>query len=365
MGRDAVLLAAFGSPDPRQIDGLGGSYSTTSKAAIIAPGRRSDVDVNYTFAQVSVMEPLVDYQGNCGNISSAVGAFAIDEGLIPAQEPLTTVRILNTNTNKIIEAEVPVVAGKAAVLGDCQIDGVPGTGAPIRLGFVDPGGSVTGKLLPTGNPVDKLDIPGFGTIDTSLVDAANPAVFVRAQDVGMTGTETAVAIDEQPQLLTLLEAIRSVAAEAMSLARSPAIPKMAVVAPAMTYLAANDEKIGAKDVDMVARIMSMQRAHRAYALTGAIATAAASVIPETLVAESAGQVGQRPISQFRLGHPAGTMMLEVVSAQENGRIHLQKVIAEANGQAPDGWICVCGGASSIVHIAYSVLRKVRLIRSMK
>jgi len=345
--RDKILLSAFGSPDLRQIDGLGGSYSVTSKTAIIGPGREAGIDVNYTFGQVSITAPLVDYRGNCGNISSAVGPFAIDEGLVVAQEPVTTVRILNTNTGKIIEAEVPVVDGRAAIEGDCEISGVPGTGACIRLGFVDPGGSVTGKLLPTGRAVDILNVPGLGKIEASLVDAGNPGVFVRAADVGLTATETAEELDAIPGMLDKLERIRSVAAMAMGLVddaerateSSPAIPKMAVVAPPITYQGVNGT-IHAETIDIVARIMTMQRTHRAYALTGAIALAAAASLPGTIVAEAA-RTPPGDVTQIRLGHPAGTMNLEVLTAQTNGSKQLLKVIAERTARRlMDGYVYI-------------------------
>ena len=331
--RDRFLLAAMGSPDPRQIDGLGGTFSTTSKVAILSVARRPDIDVDYTFAQVSVTQALVDYVGNCGNISSAVGPFAVDEGLVSPAEPLTVVRILNTNTNKVIEAEVPVVDGQAAVEGDCRIAGVPGAGARIRLGFVDPGGSVTGKLLPTGRARDVLHVPGLGDFEASLVDAANPAVFVRAGDLGLTGVESAEALDAMPGLLDKLERLRGAAAQMMGLVEdaarathlSPAVPKIAVVAPPAGYTTPTGETVRAEDVDLVARIQSLQRTHRAYALTGAIATAAAAGVPGSIVAEAlGGAAGQ----QFRLGHPGGTMNLEVVTARENGSTHLVKVVAE-------------------------------------
>lgn len=333
--RDRVILRAFGSPDARQIDGLGGSYSVTSKCAIIGPGSRPGTDINYTFAQVGIAKPIVDYQGNCGNISSAVGPFAIDEGLVLAQEPVTQIRILNTNTDKVIEAEVPAVEGQSAVEGDCEIAGVPGTGAQIRLGFLEPAGSVTGKLLPTGQPIDLLDVPGLGEIEVSLVDAANPAVFVRARDVAMTGTELPTELDSQSDILDCLERIRSVAAAAMALVDdaeratelSPAVPKMAVVAPPAPYRDTSGSQVHADDVDLVARVMSMQRPHPAYAVTGAIATAAASAIPGTVVAEIVGS-GSKPVRQVRLGHPSGTMLLEVVTTQTNGRPQLLKVVVE-------------------------------------
>ena len=344
--RDQILLAAFGSPDPRQIDGLGGSYSVTSKAAIIGRSTRPDVDVNYTFGQISITSPLVDYGGNCGNVSSAVGPFAIDAGFVSISEPVTVVRILNTNTNKIIEAEVLVQDGYAAVNGDCQIAGVPGYGACIKMGFVEPGGSVTGKLLPTGNPSDLLDVPTLGTIEVSLVDAANPAVFVRAKDVGMQGSESAAEIGVQPSLLAKLEAIRSAAAVKLGFVdkfeqatdQSPSIPKIAVIAPSASYQQANGGTMCAESVDVVARIMSMQKAHRAYALTGAVATTAASVIPNTIVSEAAGKVTTHT---FRLGHPAGTMTMEVAITQKGADIHIQKVVAERTARRlMDGYVYV-------------------------
>jgi hypothetical protein len=214
---------------------------------------------------------------------------------------------------------------------------VPGTGARIRLGFVDPGGSVTGRLLPTGRAREVLRVPGLGEFEASLVDAGNPAVFVRARDVGLTATETPEALDEIPGMLDKLERIRSVAAVAMGLVAerdaaratelSPAVPKIAVVAPATPYQDVGGATIPAEDIDLAARIMSLQRTHRSYALTGAIATAAAAGIPETIVAEVLGQ-GAGASRQFRLGHPAGVMTLEVVTAQTNGHTQLLKVVAE-------------------------------------
>ncbi|MCI0345713.1 MAG: PrpF family protein, partial [Chloroflexi bacterium] len=188
---DAIFLAALGSPDPggRQLDGLGGGISSLSKVAVVGPSSRPDADVDYTFGQVEVTRAAVDYRGNCGNISSAIGPFAIDEALVPAREPLTVVRIHNTNTRKLIHARIPVEAGQAAVRGDFRLDGVPGSGARIALDFLDPGGAGTGRLLPTGHPQDALEVPGLGTIAASLVDATNPMVFVRAKDLGLDGTE--------------------------------------------------------------------------------------------------------------------------------------------------------------------------------
>jgi 2-methylaconitate cis-trans-isomerase PrpF len=345
--RDRILLAAFGSPDPRQIDGMGGSYSTTSKCAIIGPGTQPGIDINYTFAQVSVTAPLVDGRGNCGNISAAVGPFAIDEGLVPAREPVTVVRILNTNTGKVIEAEVPVIDGRAAIDGDCEIAGVPGMGARIRLAFVEPAGSVTGRLLPTGRPCDVLEVPGLGPVAASLVDAGNPVVFVRARDAGLTGLEAAEALDAAPGALDRLEHIRGAGAVAMGLvddparaaAVSPAVPKIALVTAPADFETAAGRRVLAGEVDLVARILSMGRAHRAYAITGALATAAAAGIAGTLVAEAAGRpAGAGRGGRLRLGHPAGVMALEVVTGPA-GEV-LKVVVERTARRLMDGQVYV-------------------------
>src|SRR5712692_4769335 len=217
--RDYILLAALGSPDPygRQLDGLGGGISSLSKACIIGPGTRPDADVDYTFAQVEVRRPVVDYKGNCGNCSSAVGPFAIDEGLVPAVAPETIVRIHNTNTKKLIVAHVPVRDGEAAVEGDFALPGVPGTGARIALDFVDPGGAVTGRLLPTGKAREEID-----GVQASIVDATNPMVFVRASDLGLTGTETPTEMDADAKLVARLEKLRVEAGQRMGVTGSAA-----------------------------------------------------------------------------------------------------------------------------------------------
>ena len=345
--RDRVLLAAFGSPDARQIDGLGGANALTSKAAIIAPAADPDIDVNYTFGQVSIDNPLVDYCGNCGNISSAVGPFAIDEGLVPVQEPVTIVRIFNTNTRKIIEAAVPVIDGCAAVDGDCIIAGAPGSGASIGLTFIDPGGAVTGHLLPTGRPTDRLAIPGWGELEVSLVDAGNPAVFFRAHDAGLTATETLAELESQPGVLALFEQIRSQAAVMMGLVedaslatlRSPAVPKVTAVAPSATYTSSAGHVVTAGAVDLVARTMSMQRPHGAFALTGAIALAAAATLPGSVVAAVVGpdfKVG----GPLRIGHPAGTMDLTVEATAGTSEAGLRVTISRTARRLMDGYVYV-------------------------
>ena len=312
--RNAVILDVFGSPDIRQIDGLGGADPLTSKLAIVGPPTRPDADVDYTFAQVGIDRAIVDAAGTCGNISSAVGPFAVNEGLVRAVEPVTTVRIHNTNTGKLLVAEVPVLNGQARTTGDCRIAGVPGTGAEILLDFSDTAGSTTGKLLPTGNPLDRLET-SRGALDVSIVDAANPMVFVRARDVGMRGTETPREINGDAELLARLEEIRGRAAALCGMAKtpedalrhSPAFPMLAFVAPPADYTDfTTSETVRAEDMDMVSRLMFMQVVHKAYAGTGICCTGAAMKIPGTIPHETAPDAG----TTLRIGHPSGIMTVQ-------------------------------------------------------
>jgi len=333
--RDRVMLAIFGGGDPygRQIDGLGGAVSTTSKAAIIGPASAPDADVDYTFGQVSVNTPLVDYGGNCGNISSAVGPFAIEEGLVPATDPVTTVRIWQTNTQKRIIARVPTSGRLPQVEGEYAIDGVPGTGAMIVLEFLDPGGSMTGRLLPTGRSTDDLEIDGLGRITVSLVDAANPLVFVNPADLGLTGLEMPERVDADPTLLATIEAVRAHAAVRMGLARTPAeatasspgVPKLAFVVTPASYTSTKGSPVNAEGTDVVGRIMSMGRLHRSYALTGAICTAVAAQVEGTLVHAVArpGASGERTV---RIGHPAGIIEVGAKVVRRDGTWIAEKVV---------------------------------------
>jgi len=315
--RDRVILAAYGSPDPnrRQIDGIGGAVSVTSKVAIISPSEDPAYDVVYYFGQVSIDKPLIGYQGNCGNISSAVGPFAVDEGLVNAEEPMTKVRIYQANTKKLIVADVPVRDGWHNEEGDYAIDGVPGTGARITLHFVDPSGSVTGKLLPTGNVKDTMEIPGIGEISVSIVDAANPVVFIRARDIGLTGTEIH-EIDAGAEIREKLEAIRSRGAVVLGLASSPEeaseisqdVPKMAFVSEPQEYKALSKQVIQKDEIHLVARIMTMGTLHKAYAATGAICTVGAAKIEGTVVHEMAAD-GAFEAEEIRLGHPGGIISI--------------------------------------------------------
>ena len=288
--QDDILLDIMGSPDVRQIDGLGGAVSTTSKVAIISKEEKEAWDVNYTFAQVAIDKPFVSYAGNCGNISSAVGVFAIESDLVKISDPITTVKVYNTNTKKVIHEHIPTPGGILDYQGDFKISGVPGGGLKIELEFIDPAGSMTGKLLPTGKPIDTLTVDGLGEFDVSIVDAANPLVFIEASQVGLTGTEDASEIDSKPNLLRDLEKIRGAAAEKLgfvsqadqSAQKSPGVPKLTIISATKCYQTISGETIQADQYDLSVRMMSMQKAHKTIALTGALCTAAACVVPGTL-----------------------------------------------------------------------------------
>lgn len=334
--RERVIMAAFGSPDPngRQINGLGGATSTTSKVAIISRREGEPNTVNYSFGQVSVTDALIDVKGNCGNISSAVGPFAIDEGLVDRiEEPYTTVRVFNTNTNKYIVERVLVENGKAKVEGDFVIAGIPGNGAKIAMEFSRPGGAVTGKLLPTGNAIDKLETEGFGTFSVSIVDAANPLVFVKAADLGISGVELPINVDSNPELLRKLESIRSAAAVKIGLAstcaeatkKSPALPKMAFVSPPCDYISVPGFTVKKSEIDLVARIMSMGKLHNAYAITGAICTASAAKVPGSVVWQVIPEE-LRTSPEVRMGHPTGIVPIEIEMA-EGSELLVEKGVA--------------------------------------
>lgn len=316
--RDRILLAALGSPDPygRQLDGLGGGISSLSKVVIVGSPTTPEADVDYTFAQVSVNEPLVDYTGNCGNCTAAVGPFAIDEHLVPAVEPETTVRLHNTNTRKLVVARVPVVDGEAVVTGDFELQGVPGKGARIALDFLDPGGAVTGALLPTGRPRDILEVRSVGAVEASLVDATNPVVFVRAKDLGLHGTEPPDAVDSDHALLERLEAIRTTGARLMGLGASPALPKVAMVARPAPFRVLDGRLVQASEADVSARVISMGRCHRAFALTAAMCLAVAVRIEGTVVQET---LGNAPLPDLRLAHPSGILPINAVVELKDGQ----------------------------------------------
>jgi 2-methylaconitate cis-trans-isomerase PrpF len=321
---DPIFLAAMGSPDPngRQLNGMGGGISSLSKVCILAPSDRADADIDYTFAQVQIRDPRVDYRSNCGNMSSAVGPFAVDEGIVRPNGDTAMVRIFNTNTGKIIRSTFPLEDGRAATDGDLAIPGVAGTGAPVRLDFLAPGGATTGKLLPTGQAIDRLDVAGVGPIEVSMVDAANACVFVRARDLGLTGRELPDELERDPELLEKLQAIRRQASIAMGIARDDAeartvaaVPIIGFVAPPMDAPTLAGEPIAAAQVDLTARFLSNGQPHRALPLTASLCTAVAACIPGTLVAEA---LAHGAGAQVRIGMPSGILTVGADVGQEAG-----------------------------------------------
>jgi 2-methylaconitate cis-trans-isomerase PrpF len=315
--REAIILAAIGSPDPygRQIDGLGGGISSLSKAAIIgkaAPG--SGAEVTFQFAQVDVTSPSVEFLGTCGNISAAVGPFAIEQGLVNSVDPETSVIVRSVNTGQRFIAHVPTPNGRFEPDGDFAIDGVPGTASKIGLEYLEPGGSIGRGLLPTGSARERLRLTDGRELEISIVDAANPMVYLRASDLGITGTEQPAQLDADQALCSVLQEVRALAAVRIGLARNmdeahkycKAIPKVAVVNYSQTYYTTDGHKIAAEDIDLVVRMLSMGKTHRTIAMTTAICTAVAAQIEDTIVAEVTNP-RVRDTCQTRIGHPAGVM----------------------------------------------------------
>ena len=289
---DAIFLAAMGAPDPagRNLDGMGGGLSSLNKVCVVGPPSRADADVDYTFAQCAVKEARVDYAGNCGNMSAAVGPFAVEEGLVScAPDGEAVVRIHNTNTQRIIVAQFPVEGGALAASGDLAIDGVAGTAAPIRLEFLKPGGAKTGKLLPTGNAVDFV-----AGIEASCIDAANPCVFVLAEALGKTGSETPQELEADPQFLARMAAIREAGAELMGIPGSASVPLVAMVSA------------GSSEADIQVRMVSMGQPHRATPITGAVCLALACRIPGSLP----HRLCSASDGPLRIAHPSGVTMVD-------------------------------------------------------
>ena len=312
-----MLLSLMGSPDYLQIDGLGGAVATSSKVAILSKADSHDHDVDYLFAQVSIDQPIVSFKGNCGNICSAVGPYAFESGLVKATDPITTVKIYNVNTAKTIYAYVPTKNNRVLYEGNFEIAGVPGSPSCIRMAFKDPSGSVTGRLLPTQKPVDILKVPDFGAIEATYVDYTNPLVFIRAEDIGMTGSELPDEIDSNSELMELLEKIRGAAAVKLgfiadyteSRIKSPTVPKLAMVSSPKPYFTANRKAIERESYDILCRMMSMQKTHKNFALTGAMCTASAAVIKGTIVNKLVKQGFDH--EKLLIGHPGGIMQAGV------------------------------------------------------
>ncbi len=308
--RDRLLVRLMGSPDVLQIDGLGGSRPITSKIAIIAPSDRDDADVNYTFAQVDPASGGIGYEGNCGNISSGVGPFAVDEKLIEIQEGSTRVRIFNTNTSKVLIADVPVIGGAAATEGDYVVPGVPGSGAEIAMNWKATVGAATGRLLPTGTPADTIGLEDGRRITASLVDAANPCVWVRGTDFGVNGAESAEQINTDEALRVAVSEARRKAAVLFGFAedwtradqQSPGLPMLGLVSPPVDYRTINGVRVSRGEMDVRLHLIFIGALHESVAGTGSICFAAASRTPGSVVYELAMNTDR---DVLRIGHPSG------------------------------------------------------------
>jgi probable AcnD-accessory protein PrpF len=354
--RDALLLRVIGSPDPygKQIDGMGGASSSTSKTVILSKSVRPDHDVDYLFGQVSIDEAFVDWSGNCGNLSSAVGPFAIRNGFVDAsripQDGLCTVRIWQANIGKTIVSHVPMTKGEVQETGDFELDGVTFPAAEVQLEFLDPadeGEGEGGAMFPTGNVVDQLEVPGIGVLDATLINAGIPTIFVNAADIGYTGTELQDAINSDPKALAMFETIRSAGAVRMGLiahvseaAARQHTPKVAFVAPPASYAASSGKAIGAEDVDLLVRAMSMGKLHHAMMGTAAVAIGTAAAIPGTLVHLAAGGVERTSV---RFGHPSGTLRVGAEARKEGGQWKVTKAIMSRSARVlMEGWVRVPG-----------------------
>jgi 2-methylaconitate cis-trans-isomerase PrpF len=323
--QDKIFLATMGSPDHygRQLDGMGGGLSSLSKVCIVGPSSHPDADVDYTKAQVQIREARVDYHSNCGNMSSAIGPFAVDEGLVNApKDGETIVRIYNTNTKKIIHARFEVKDGKAVVDGDHVIPGVAGSGAPVRLDFLDPGGASTGKLLPTGKIQEELNVKGYGKFLVSMIDAANACVFLRAEDLGLSGIEMPEEIERAPGLLEKLASIRQAASVAMGIcatveeAKFKSIPIIGFVAKSQPAKLLNGASINADQVDVTARMLSNGQPHRALPITASLCLAVAARLEGSVVHTC---TRQRSGDSLSIGMPSGILVADATVSQRDGK----------------------------------------------
>ncbi len=324
--REEALLSLFGSPDARQIDGLGGGTSTTSKLMAVEAADRPDADVTFTFAQIAVDEPVVDYGGTCGNLTYGVGPFAIREGIVdvPADTTEVTLRLYNTNTEAYVTQTIPLADGQPKTEGDFRVYGVPRTYARIDSTFENPAGADTGALFPLGEPRTTLET-AIGPVEVSVVDVVNPVVFARPAAVGLTGTELPAAVDSDPDLLDRIEAIRAAAASelgyvtdpAAAASESPGVPKMAFVSPPQSYPTSTGDTVAAETIDLTARIMSMQKLHPVYAVSGACSTAAAAKLPGTIPAA----VATSDTPTVTLGHPKGPLSVQTDVDSETNTVH--------------------------------------------
>lgn len=355
--RDALLLRVIGSPDPygKHTDGMGGATSSTSKCVIIGPATEPGHDVDYLYGQVSIDSAFVDWSGNCGNLSSAVGPFAIAHGFVPAEriprDGRCTVRIWQANIRKTIVAHVPIADGAVQEDGDFELDGVTFPSAEIPLEFLDPvdEGDEGGAMFPTGNVVDALEVPGVGTLAATMITAGIPTVFVRAADIGLKGSELQPEINEDKARLAMFEAIRTAGALRMGLIKSPDealkrqhTPKVAFVAPPSDYVASSGKPVRGADIDLLARALSMGKLHHAMMGTASVAIATAAAVPGTLVNEAAGG-GARDAVRF--GHPSGTMRVGAAAEQVDGAWVVRRALMSRSARVlMEGHVRVPAGA---------------------
>ncbi|WP_130928141.1 2-methylaconitate cis-trans isomerase PrpF [Pseudomonas sp. Sample_20] len=354
--RDALLLRVIGSPDPydKQIDGMGGATSSTSKTVILSKSTRADHDVDYLFGQVSIDKPFVDWSGNCGNLSAAVGSFAISNGLVDASRiphnGVAVVRVWQANIGKTIIAHVPITNGEVQETGDFELDGVTFPAAEVQVEFMDPAAEEEGgggSMFPTGNLVDELEVPGVGTFKATMINAGIPTIFVNAEDIGYTGTELQGAINGDPKALLMFETIRAYGALRMGLISSleeaatrQHTPKVAFVAKPSDYLASSGKAIAAGDVDLLVRALSMGKLHHAMMGTAAVAIGTAAAISGTLVNLAAGGVERNAV---RFGHPSGTLRVGAEATLENGEWVVKKAIMSRSARVlMEGYVRVPG-----------------------
>ena len=354
--RDALLLRVIGSPDPydKQIDGMGGATSSTSKTVILSKSTRADHDVDYLFGQVSIDKPFVDWSGNCGNLSAAVGSFAISNGLVDASRiphnGVAVVRVWQANIGKTIIAHVPITNGEVQETGDFELDGVTFPAAEVQVEFMDPAAEEEGgggSMFPTGNLVDELEVPGVGTFKATMINAGIPTIFVNAEDIGYTGTELQGAINGDPKALLMFETIRAYGALRMGLianleeaAKRQHTPKVAFVAKPADYVASSGKAIAAGDVDLLVRALSMGKLHHAMMGTAAVAIGTAAAISGTLVNLAAGGIERDAV---RFGHPSGTLRVGAEATLENGEWVVKKAIMSRSARVlMEGYVRVPG-----------------------
>jgi probable AcnD-accessory protein PrpF len=354
--RDALLMRVIGSPDPygKQIDGMGGATSSTSKTVIVSASTRAGHDVDYLFGQVSIDNAYVDWSGNCGNLSSAVGPFAISNGLIEAsripENGVATVRIWQANIGKTIIAHVPITNGAVQETGDFELDGVTFPAAEVQLEFMDPAAEeegAGGAMFPTGNLVDELEVPGIGTLKATMINAGIPTIFVNAEDIGYTGTELQDNINSDGKALAMFETIRAYGAMRMGLirhveeaAKRQHTPKVAFVAPPKDYVSSSGKQVAAGDIDLLVRALSMGKLHHAMMGTAAVAIGTAAAIPGTLVSLAAGG---RSRDAVRFGHPSGSLRVGAQATEVNGEWTVKKAIMSRSARVlMEGWVRVPG-----------------------